>query len=147
MATEGARAAWGSGTTAAPPSRAPAAGAVAKLSEFRNQPFFDDKNRAFWILQSAGWTGYFVLRVLSGFANGFGASLVVHALVLTAAGYSITLLMASVYRRLIRQRAGWTWPLAILVVLIASAARRGGRRPCLRSFRCGRPARRATGRK
>src|SRR5437764_2794229 len=34
-----------------------------------DQPFFEDKNRAFWILQSIGWTGYFVLRSLSGFAN------------------------------------------------------------------------------
>ena len=25
--------------------------------------FFDDKNRAFWMLQSAGWTGYLLLRV------------------------------------------------------------------------------------
>src|SRR5215218_1017055 len=24
-------------------------------------PFFDDKNRAFWVLQSTGWTGYFIL--------------------------------------------------------------------------------------
>jgi hypothetical protein len=23
----------------------------------QQQPFFDDKNRAFWILQSAGWAG------------------------------------------------------------------------------------------
>ena len=34
-----------------------------------DQPFFDDKNRAFWILQSIGWSGYFFLRSLSGFAN------------------------------------------------------------------------------
>ena len=27
-----------------------------------DQPFFDDKNRAFWVLQSSGWTGYFILR-------------------------------------------------------------------------------------
>ena len=34
-----------------------------------DQPFFDDKNRAFWILQSIGWSGYFFLRSLSGFAG------------------------------------------------------------------------------
>ena len=34
-----------------------------------NQPFFDDKNRAFWILQSIGWSGYFFLRTISGFAG------------------------------------------------------------------------------
>ena len=37
-----------------------------------DQPFFDDKNRAFWILQSVGWSGYFILRSLSGFANSMG---------------------------------------------------------------------------
>ncbi len=38
-----------------------------------DRPFFDDKNRAFWMLQSIGWTGYFILRSLSGFANSMGA--------------------------------------------------------------------------
>ena len=38
----------------------------------QRQPFFDDKNRAFWILQSAGWAGYFFLRTLSGIANAMG---------------------------------------------------------------------------
>ena len=37
-----------------------------------DQPFFDDKNRAFWILQTIGWSGYFFLRTLSGFANSHG---------------------------------------------------------------------------
>ena len=36
-----------------------------------DQPFFDDKNRAFWILQSIGWSGYFFLRTLSGFAKAW----------------------------------------------------------------------------
>src|SRR3954469_14832584 len=70
----------------------------------QQQPFFEDKNRAFWILQSAGWAGYFFLRTLSGIANNFGLSLVIHITLLTATGYSITLLMAAVYRRLIKMR-------------------------------------------
>jgi hypothetical protein len=40
------------------------------------QPFFKDKNRAFWIMQSAGWGGYFLLRTLGGIANAFGWSYV-----------------------------------------------------------------------
>ena len=60
-----------------------------------DRPFFDDKNRAFWVLQSIGWSGYFILRLLSGFANGMGAMLIVHTALLTATGYSLTLLMAS----------------------------------------------------
>jgi two-component system, LytTR family, sensor kinase len=87
----------------------------------QQQPFFDDKNRAFWILQSVGWTGYFFLRVLSGIANNFGFSLVIHITVLTATGYSLTLLMAAAYRRLIRLRPIVTWAVSIGIVMLASA--------------------------
>ncbi len=87
-----------------------------------DQPFFDDKNRAFWILQSVGWSGYFVLRTLSGIANEMGWFYVVHTALLTAAGYSITLLMAAAYRRLIRQRPVYTWVGTILIVAVAAAA-------------------------
>ena len=45
-----------------------------------DQPFFDDKNRAFWVLQSIGWGGYFFLRTLSGVANNLGWMLLVHTL-------------------------------------------------------------------
>ena len=67
-----------------------------------DRPFFDDKNRAFWILQSIGWSGYFFLRSLSGFANSMGWMWLIHTLLLTATGYSLTLLMASLFRRLIK---------------------------------------------
>ncbi len=87
-----------------------------------DQPFFDDKNRAFWVLQSAGWTGYFVLRSLSGFANSMGLMFLVHTLLLTATGYSLTLLMASLYRRLIMMRSLWTAALSLVTVIVAAAA-------------------------
>ena len=68
-------------------------------------PFFEDKNRAFWILQSIGWAGYFVLRTLSRHRQCDGLrSSSSTPLLLTATGYSITLLMASLYRRLIGMR-------------------------------------------
>jgi sensor histidine kinase YesM len=85
-----------------------------------NQPFFEDKNRAFWILQTIGWSGYFFLRTLSGFANNLGWMLLVHTLLLTATGYSLTLLMASLYRRLIRMRPVWTLLLSLAAVVLAS---------------------------
>ena len=68
--------------------------AMRKPFRLQQEPFFDDKNRAVWILQSVGWTGYFFLRVLSGIANNFGFSLIIHIALLTATGYSLTLLMA-----------------------------------------------------
>ena len=85
-------------------------------------PFFADKNRAFWVLQSAGWTGYFILRTLGGVANAMGAMFVVHALLLTATGYSLTLLMGSLFRRLITMRALYTVILSLAAVVLASAA-------------------------
>nr|WP_295373239.1 histidine kinase [uncultured Sphingosinicella sp.] len=87
----------------------------------QQQPFFEDKNRAFWILQSAGWAGYFVLRTLTGIANAMGWSFVIHTALLTATGYSITLLMAASFRRLIRLRPLVTWTISIALVLLASA--------------------------
>ena len=85
-----------------------------------DQPFFDDKNRAFWILQTIGWSGYFFLRTLSGIANNLGWMLLVHTLVLTATGYSLTLLMASLFRRLIKMKPIWTLVLSLAAVAIAS---------------------------
>jgi two-component system, LytTR family, sensor kinase len=85
-----------------------------------DQPFFDDKNRAFWILQTIGWSGYFFLRSLSGFANSMGWMLLVHTLLLTATGYSLTLLMASLYRRLIKMQPLWTLILSLGTVAIAA---------------------------
>lgn len=87
-----------------------------------DQPFFDDKNRAFWILQSIGWSGFFFLRSLSGFANSMGWMWLVHTLLLTATGYSLTLLMASLYRRLIKMKPIWTAVLSFATVVLASAA-------------------------
>ena len=87
-----------------------------------DRPFFDDKNRAFWVLQSIGWSGYFMLRSLSGLANSMGAMFVVHSLLLTATGYSLTLLMASLYRRLITMRAMWTVIISLGTVILASAS-------------------------
>ncbi|MFL6738000.1 MAG: sensor histidine kinase [Sphingomicrobium sp.] len=87
-----------------------------------DRPFFDDKNRAFWVLQSIGWSGFFMLSSLSGQANSMGAMFVVHTLLLTATGYSLTLLMASLYRRLITMRAIWTVIISLGTVMLASAA-------------------------
>jgi two-component system LytT family sensor kinase len=108
---------------AAAPARPPHARPKRPWQPLRlgQQPFFADKNRAFWILQSVGWTGYFLLRTLSGIANSMGWSFILHAALLTATGYSITLLMGAIYRRLIRLRPIFTWAVSILIVLLASA--------------------------
>ncbi|MDQ3247543.1 MAG: histidine kinase [Pseudomonadota bacterium] len=87
-----------------------------------DRPFFDDKNRAFWILQSTGWTGYFILRSLSGFANDMGAMFIVHTALLTATGYSLTLLTGSLFRRLIAMKPVVTLALSLIAVAFAATA-------------------------
>jgi two-component system LytT family sensor kinase len=111
-----------SAVPAVEPLTPPAPQAGSKPMRLRQRPFFEDKNRAFWILQSVGWAGYFVLRTLSGFANSMGWSFVIHTALLTAAGYSITLLMAATFRRLIRMKPVFTWVGTIAIVIFAAAA-------------------------
>ncbi|MBA2635172.1 MAG: histidine kinase [Sphingomonas sp.] len=83
-------------------------------------PFFQDKNRAFWYLQSLGWSGYFILRSLNGFANSMGIMWLVHTALLTATGYSLTLLMGALFRRLIKMRVVLTVILSLGAVVLAS---------------------------
>ncbi len=84
------------------------------------KPFFDDKNRAFWNLQTAGWAGYFLLRTLSGFANGLTLAFLVPVAVSTATGYSLTLVLGAVYRELIRRTPVVTWAGSIGAILTAA---------------------------
>ena len=93
-----------------------------RVLRIQQQPFFEDKNRAFWILQSAGWVGYFFLRTLSGIANNMGWSLLLHTALLTGTGYSITLLMAAAYRRLIKVKPLITFAVAIVIVAVAAGS-------------------------
>jgi LytS/YehU family sensor histidine kinase len=51
-----------------------------------------------------------------------GVMFIVHTLLLTATGYSLTLLMASLYRRLIAMRVLWTAVLSLATVALASSA-------------------------
>jgi len=111
----------GIASIAAPEARPTPAPTSWNPFRLHGRPFFEDKNRAFWTLQSLGWGGYFVLRTLSGFANDFGWSFVIHTLLLTATGYSITLLMGAAYRRLIQMREIFTWVGSIIIVAIAAA--------------------------
>ncbi|WP_439547213.1 sensor histidine kinase [Sandarakinorhabdus sp.] len=83
--------------------------------------FFTDKNRAFWILQGGGWTAYLMLRALSGLANSMGLAFVLPAVIVTATGFSITLLLAAAYRRLIAMKPIWTWTLTAMLLMTAAA--------------------------
>lgn len=95
--------------------------AATTLNELRTEPFFEDKNRAFWVLQTIGWTGYFLVRALGGLANAMGLVFILPTLIATTTGFSLTLLMGSVYRRVIRMRPVYVWTLSILIVGISAA--------------------------
>lgn len=90
------------------------------VNPFQAQPFFRDKNRAFWNLQFAGWAGAFMLRGISGLANGQPFSFLIPVLLSTITGYSLTLLMAVIFRMLLRQRPFVTWTVSIVVVIVAA---------------------------
>jgi len=85
------------------------------------QGFFADKNRAFWLLQGGGWGAYFVLRTLGGLANRMGLTFILPTIIVTATGFSLTLLMAAAYRRVIRMRPALVWVLTLVIVTAASA--------------------------
>jgi sensor histidine kinase YesM len=90
------------------------------VNPFQPKPFFQDKNRAFWNLQLLGWAGAFILRGISGLANGQPISFLIPVLISTVTGYSLTLLMAVIFRLLLKQRPLITWTVSILVVLVAA---------------------------
>lgn len=87
---------------------------------FQPQPFFADKNRAFWNLQSLGWAGAFLLRASSTLANGQSFSSLVPVLISTVTGYSVTLLIAVMFRWLLKQRPFITWAASIVAVVAAA---------------------------
>lgn len=82
--------------------------------------FFADKNRAFWTLQIAGWTGYFLLRALGGLANRMGVTFILPTILISVTGFSLTLLMAWAYRAIIRMKPIWVWTLSSLILLTSA---------------------------
>ena len=62
-----------------------------------SRPFFEQKNRAFWMLQAAGWTGYLVLRSVSSISNGLSFAVIVAVAIESIIGYCITLLLSTLY--------------------------------------------------
>ena len=91
------------------------------LAELRRQGFFTDKNHAFWLLQGGGWGAYLLVRTLGGLANRMGLTFILPTIIVTATGFSLTLLMAAAYRRVITMRAVFVWTLTLLILSAASA--------------------------
>ena len=84
-------------------------------------PFFQNKNRAFWNLQLAGWMGVMIFRSASALANAQPADFFVIILISTITGFSISLLLSVIYRQLINRTPLVTWGTTAVVVAIAVA--------------------------
>ena len=92
------------------------------LSPPKPQPFFEDKVRAFWTLQTLGWVGWYVLRGATGLANGQGLFFLLLLLVSGIAGFSVTIILSVVFQLLMQQRALLMWSAALFSVAIATIA-------------------------
>ena len=86
---------------------------------FQPTPFFANKNRAFWNLQIVGWSGALLLRAISGFVGGQDAAFLIIITIEAVTGFSISLILSIIFRRLISQRPLVTWATTALVLVIA----------------------------
>jgi signal transduction histidine kinase len=68
-----------------------------KKPDIFSRPFFEEKSRAFWTLQAAGWTGYLILRSVSSISNGPSLDMIVPVVIESIVGYCITLLLSTLY--------------------------------------------------
>src|SRR5690606_6920558 len=62
-----------------------------------SRPFFEDKARAFWMLQAIGWSGYLLLRTVSAISNGLSIQGVIIPIIESIVGYCLTLLLSTLY--------------------------------------------------
>lgn len=66
--------------------------------------FFSNRHRAFWALQTTGWVGFAILRLLNGLTHGERLGYLKPTLVAMVTGFVLSLLMRVVYKR-IRDRS------------------------------------------
>ena len=90
------------------------------ILELSDNPFFADKNRAFWNLHSAGWGGATALYAVTVIANGQPLSFLVPVLISAVTGYSVTLILSVVYRYVIEKRPFVTWGTTLFAVMSAT---------------------------
>ncbi|TKD51706.1 sensor histidine kinase [Sphingomonas baiyangensis] len=84
-----------------------------------SRPFFEEKSRAFWLLQAAGWSGYLILRTVSGISNNPRLENVIPIIIESIIGYCLTLLLSTLYGQY-RRLPRITGIVAVLLTLIAA---------------------------
>ena len=76
----------------------PASPVGQRRPELSVRPFFENRARAFWTLQAAGWSGYMILRSVSTISNDPSRlEKVVPVIIESIVGYCITLLLSTLY--------------------------------------------------
>ena len=83
------------------------------------RPFFEDKARAFWFLQAAGWSGYLILRSVATLSSGFSLQLIVPIIIESIVGYCLTLLLSALYG--VYRRAGRIAGVTLAVLTLGAA--------------------------
>lgn len=69
----------------------------ARATALNVRPFFENKSRAFWTLQAAGWSGYLLLRGVSAISAGLSLDAIIPVVIEAIVGYCITLLLSTLY--------------------------------------------------
>jgi two-component system, LytTR family, sensor kinase len=100
-----------------------------RLPERPLEPALGEKSRAFWLLQILGWSAYAVLRLvsekhiprlISETSLEQEWSGILRIIVSSATGFCLSLIMASIFRRMIG-RGGWSlWITAVLTVCVGA---------------------------
>ena len=85
-----------------------------------SRPFFEDKNRAFWMLQGAGWTGYLLLRSIPTIVGDQPLKGLVGNIMEAIIGYCITLLLSTLYG-LYRRRLPQVTGILLAIATLAAA--------------------------
>ncbi len=86
---------------------------------FRPTPFFSNKNKAFWRLQTLGWGGAMLLRAMSTLANAQPLSSLVLVFIEAVTGFSISLVLSVAFRQLISRKPLITWSMTAVILPLA----------------------------
>ncbi|MBO9499925.1 MAG: histidine kinase [Novosphingobium sp.] len=62
-----------------------------------SRPFFEDKSRAFWMLQVFGWSGYLLFRTVTLNSTRITLEGVITPIIESIVGYCLTLLLSTLY--------------------------------------------------
>ena len=84
------------------------------------RPFFEDKGRAFWVLQAIGWSGYLLLRTVSSISNELTVERIIIPIIESIVGYCLTLLLSTLYGYFRRFNRITGVLLAIATLLVAA---------------------------